>query len=214
MPDGVWLGDGAVVVAAGVVEGTGAGVDPVVVGVVEVAGVGARLVVIVAVEGVEAVVEPEDAREPDLARAFFLRCECFEAAFVLPAPVELSDRLLVVLLVTLVLEELTPDEYEPEACFDRMGTREMDAGAAETDLIEILSGLGVDPFGAPSDGAGSEETTRGAATTQVTSASVVSVIMPARTMSNGRSPQTGLIDFILSRIPRQHYPVFGGRRLL
>lgn len=183
-------------------------------GVVEGAGEGAGLVVVGAVEGVEAVVEPDEACEPDLVRAFFLRCECFGAAIALLAPVERTVRLLVVSLVTLVSELPAPDVYEPEACFDRMGVLEMDAGAAETDPIEILSGLGAKTLGAPRDGAGPGETTRGAATAQITKASAVSVIMHARTTSNGRSPQTGLIDFILTRIPIQHYRSFGGGRLL
>ncbi len=204
------------VLAAGVVEGAvvvEAGL--VAAGVVEGAVVvEAGLVAAGTVEGVEAVVEPEEARELDLARAFFLRCECFEAAFAVPAPVERTIRLLAVTLVTLVSEAATPDECKPEACFDRMGALEMDAGVAETDPIETLSGLGADPFGAPSDGAGPGETTRGAATAQTTKASAVSVIMHARTTNIGRLPQTGLIDFILTRIRIQNYRSFGGGQLL
>jgi hypothetical protein len=183
-------------------------------GVVEGAGVGVELVVVGAVEGVEAVVEPDEACVSGEVRAFFLRCGRFEAAFVSPAPVDRTIRLLVVSLVTLLLEAATPDEYEPEACFDRMGVLEMDAGAAEIDPIGISSGLGADPAGAPSDGAGLGETTSGAATAQITKASAANVIMHARTTKNGRFPQTGLITFILARIRRQYYPSFGGGRLL
>ena len=170
----------------------------VVAGVVEGVGVGAGLVV---------------ADVAGEVRANFLRCGRFEAAFVLPAPVERTIRLLVVSLVTLVSEAATPDEYEPEACFDRMGVLEMDAGAAIIDWIGILSGLGAGPAGAPSDGAGLGETKSGAATAQITKASAANVIMQARTTKNGRFPQTGLIDFILARTRIQHYPSFGGGQL-
>jgi hypothetical protein len=198
----------------GVVEGAGARAGLVVVGVVEGAGARAGLVVVGVVEDTEVVVEPDDACESDLVRAFLLRCGCFGVAFASPVPVACTARLLVVWLVTLVSEAATPDEYEPEACFDRMGVLEMDAGVAETDRNGISSGLGADPLGAPSEGAGLGETKCVAATAQITKASVVSVIMHTRTMSNGRSPQTGLIDFILTRIRIQHYPFFGGGRLL
>jgi hypothetical protein len=158
----------------------------VVASVVEGAGVGAELVVVGAVEGVEAVVGPDEACVSGEVRAFFL----------------------------LLSEAATPDEYEPEACFDRMGVLEMDAGAAEIDPIGISSGLGADPAGAPSDGAGLGETMSGAATAQITKASAANVIMHARTTKNGRFPQTGLIAFILARVRIQHYPSFGGGRLL
>jgi hypothetical protein len=170
----------------------------VVAGVVEGVGVGAALVV---------------ADMAGEVRAFFLPCGRFEAVFALPAPVERTIRLLVVSLVTLVSEAATPDEYEPEACFDRMGVLEMDAGAAKIDSIGILSGLGAGPAGAPSDGAGPGETKRGAATAQITKASAANVIMQARTTKNGRFPQTGLTNFILTRTRRQRHPSFGGGQL-
>jgi hypothetical protein len=116
------------------------------------------------------------------------------------------------LLVTLVLEAATPDEYEPEAFFGRMGGLEMDAFATRPDRIGILSGLGADAVGAPSGGGRPGETTRGAATAQTTKASVASVIMHARAKKSGRSPQTGLIDFILTREVIAHHPSYGGGR--
>lgn len=212
--EGAGISAGVDLVVVGVVEGEEVRAGLVAAGVVEGVEVRAGLVVVGVAEGVEVVVEPDEACERDLVRAFFLRCEYFEAAFVLPVPVECVVWLLVVSLVILVSETATPDEYEPEACFDRMGVLEMDAGAAENDPIEILSGLGVDPLGASSDGAGPGETTRGAATAQIVKASAVSVIMHARTTSNGRFPQTGLINIILMRVRIQHYPLSGGGRLL
>jgi hypothetical protein len=103
----------------------------------------------------------------------------------LPAPVEYEIRLLAVSPITLVSEAAAPDEYEPEACFDRMGVLEMDAGVAKADPIGISSGLSSDPLGATSDGAGLGEVMSGAA-----------------------------IDFGLTRIRIRRYPSFDGGRLL
>jgi hypothetical protein len=158
-------------------------------------------------------VEPGEACGPGLVRVFFLLGR-FGAAWALPAPIEYVIRLLVVSLVTLVSKAATPDEYEPEACFDRMGVLEMDACAAGNERIGILSGLGADPAGAASGGAGLGETMRGAATAQITKASAASVIMHARTINNGRSPQTGLINLILTCKRIRHHPSFRGSRLL
>lgn len=164
--------------------------------------------VVVGVEGaVGAGGTPGEACGPGLPRG------CLGALFFFWVPGEGAARLLALLPVTLVLAAATPDEYEPEAFFDRMGELEMDGFATRPDRIAILSGLGADPAGAPSGGGWPGETTRGAATTQTTKVSVASVIMPARAKKSGRSPQTGLIDSILTREPLAHYPSYrGGRR--
>lgn len=172
----------------------------------------AGLVVVGVAEGAGVVVDPDEACDPGLVRAFLMRRGGFRAAFALPAPVEYALRLIVGSLVTLVSKATTPDEYEPEASFDRTGVREMDACAVGNDANGILSGLGTDPAGAASGGAGLGETTRGAATAQIANASVVSAIMPARTTNNDRSPRTGLTNLILIRERIRHYPSFGGGR--
>jgi len=113
-------------------------------------------------------------------------------------------------LITLVSTPATPDEYEPEACFDRLDPFEMDVRAAESEPISTLSGFGADALGAADGGAGRGEITRGAATAQTTRALAASVTKPARTKNSDRLPQTGPIYPILSRKRFQHYHPFEG----
>ena len=115
-------------------------------------------------------------------------------------------------LITLVSTPVTPDEYEPEACFDRRGLLEMDGLACKNDPIGTLSGFEAVLFGA-AGGARSGERTRGAPTAQATRTSAASVPKIARAKENDRPPQTGLIYLNLIRKRFQHYTsIEGGHR--
>lgn len=195
-------------------EGAGAEAGFVLVAAVRGAEAGVGFVVVGAVGGAGAGVAPGEVFGPGLARTFFLRCGRFGVAFALPTLVDCAVRLLVVSPLTLVSKAIAPDEYESEACFDRMCVREMDGCAAETDPIGTSSGLEADPAGAPSGGAWLGERMSGAATAQITKASAAVVITHKRTTNSGRSPQTGLINLILTFWKSQSYPSFGGGRPL
>jgi hypothetical protein len=136
--------------------------------------------------------------------------ECLGGLFAFASPIEEAALSLVAWPVTLVSTLATPDEYEPEACFDELDCFEMDGCAPKNDPSGTSSGFGVAVLGLADGRGGSEERTCGAATAQIASTSAASVANAARTKKSDRLPQTGLMYFILIRKRLQHYTSIEG----